>query len=72
LFSVNRRTPRPSATSAGTSKSAMKHLAPVFVVLALLILLCVSGCESYDGGGSGFTQRDLELQRKQQERQFGR
>ena len=51
---------------------AMKHLAPIFAFLAILILLFISGCESYDGGGSGFTQRDLELQRKQQERQFGR
>ena len=50
----------------------MKHLAPIFAILALLVLLFVSGCESYDGGGSGFTQRDLELQRKQAERQMGR
>jgi len=50
----------------------MKHLAPILVVLAILILLISSGCESFDSGGSSFSQRDLELQRKQSERQMGR
>jgi hypothetical protein len=51
----------------------MKHLAPAFVILALLLTLISSGCSSYDSSeGSGFTQRDLERQRKIAERQMGR
>ena len=49
----------------------MKYFAPTFVVFALLAVLLCSGCSSYDGGGSNFTQRDLELQRKLAERRMG-
>jgi hypothetical protein len=48
----------------------MKHLISAFLVLALFSALLISGC-AYEGGGSGFTQRDLELQRKQAERARG-
>jgi len=41
----------------------MKHLLPAIAVLALLAALLLSGC-AYDGEGSGFTQRDLDLQRR--------
>jgi len=52
---------------------SMKHLVPAFAVLVLLATLLCSGCSSYDSSeGSGFSQRDLELQRKIQERQVGR
>lgn len=50
----------------------MKHLVPAFLVIAILLALFISGCSSYDGEGSGFSQRDLELQRKIAERQVGR
>jgi len=50
----------------------MKHLVPALFVIVLLLALSLSGCSSYDGGGSGFTQRDLELQRKNAERSRGR
>jgi hypothetical protein len=50
----------------------MKHLVPAFFVFVLLATLLCSGCSSYDDGGSGFTQQDLELQRKLAERQVGR
>jgi hypothetical protein len=50
----------------------MKHLVPAFAIIALLIVLFMSGCSSYDGEGSGFSQRDLELQRKIAERGVGR
>ena len=49
---------------------AMKHLLPAIIVLGLIALLFTSGC-AYDGEGTGFTQRDLELQRKQAERSRG-
>jgi uncharacterized membrane protein SpoIIM required for sporulation len=49
---------------------AMKHLLPAIIVLGLIAMLFTSGC-AYDGEGTGFTQRDLELQRKQAERSRG-
>jgi hypothetical protein len=49
----------------------MKHLLPAFLFLVLVAVLFLSGCASYDGGGSGFSQRDLELQRRQSERSRG-
>jgi hypothetical protein len=48
----------------------MKYFVSAFLVVALLCTLLISGC-SYDGEGSGFTQRDLELQRKNAERSRG-
>lgn len=55
---------------ANTLLLAMKHLLPVIVLLGLVAMLFVSGC-AYDGEGSGFTQQDLELQRKNAERARG-
>jgi hypothetical protein len=55
-----------------TVHSAMKILLSAFLCLFFVATLLVSGCSSYDGGGSGFTQRDLELQRLQAERSRGR
>ncbi len=49
---------------------AMKHLLPAIIVLGLIAMLFTSGC-AYDGEGTGFTQKDLELQRKQAERSRG-
>lgn len=48
----------------------MKNLLPAIIVLGLIAMLFTSGC-AYDGEGTGFTQRDLELQRKQAERSRG-
>lgn len=48
----------------------MKFFLPAFLVLAVLATLFMSGC-AYDGGGSGFTQQDLELQRKNADRARG-
>lgn len=50
----------------------MKLLTPAFLFLVILAALVTSGCESYDGQGSGFSQRDLERQRKLAERQISR
>lgn len=49
---------------------AMKHILPAIIVLGLIAMLFTSGC-AYDGEGTGFTQKDLELQRKQAERSRG-
>ena len=48
----------------------MKHLLPAIIVLGLIAMLFTSGC-AYDGEGTGFSQKDLELQRKQAERSRG-
>jgi len=59
--------------AGGVLSRAMKHLLPAGLFLILLATLLLSGCSSYDASeGSGFSQRDLELQRKLSERQLGR
>jgi hypothetical protein len=51
----------------------MKHLLSAFLFLVILATLFLSGCSSYDASsGSGFSQRDLELQRRLAERQIAR
>ena len=49
----------------------MKTLTAAVLFTALVATLFISGCSSYDGGGSNFTQSDLDLQRRNQERARG-
>ncbi len=44
----------------------MKPLLAVVLFAVLAATLLLSGC-AYDGGGTGFSQRDLELQRRNAE-----
>ena len=48
----------------------MKPVLAAALFAAIVAALFISGC-AYDGEGSNFTQRDLELQRKVAERSRG-
>ena len=49
----------------------MKTLTAAFLFTVIVATLLVSGCSSYDGGGSNFTQHDLEVQRRNADRARG-